>query len=247
VGHAFGPDSQEVQDVYAHLDRTIGALLHRLDAAVGPGRYVVALSADHGVTPIPEQLLVDGRDAGRLSLEVVRAVVERQLHAAWGPGKWVSAVVSNQVYFAPGVYEKLQASPATLLKITASLHALPGVEQVLRSEQLRGGRTSANRLVRAAALSYVDGRSGDLTLALKPGWMTTTTGTTHGSANADDQRVPVLFYGAGIKPGRYEAAATPADIAPTLAELARVSFSKVEGHVLRMALRETAQVATAHK
>ena len=41
-------------------------------------------------------------------------------------------------------------------------------------------------------------------------------GTTHGSANADDQRVPVLFLGHGIKPGKYSQAATPADLAPTL-------------------------------
>jgi predicted AlkP superfamily pyrophosphatase or phosphodiesterase len=85
VGHNFGPRSQEVQDMYAHLDRTVGALLDRLDALVGRGQYVVALSADHGVTPIPEQLTVDGQDAGRINQEVVKGVIEQQLKAAWGP------------------------------------------------------------------------------------------------------------------------------------------------------------------
>jgi predicted AlkP superfamily pyrophosphatase or phosphodiesterase len=50
VGHAFGPRSQEVQDIYAHLDVTIGTLLARLDALVGRERYVVALTADQGVS-----------------------------------------------------------------------------------------------------------------------------------------------------------------------------------------------------
>ena len=40
----------------ARLDVTIGRLLDHLDARVGRGKYVVALSADHGVAVIPEQL-----------------------------------------------------------------------------------------------------------------------------------------------------------------------------------------------
>ncbi len=43
-------------------------------------------------------------------------------------------------------------------------------------------------------------------IATKPGWMISAAGTTHGSANPDDQRVPLLFLGAGVKPGRYHAA-----------------------------------------
>ena len=44
-------------------------------------------------------------------------------------------------------------------------------------------------------------------------------GTTHGSANPDDQRVPLILFGHGVRPGRYEIDASPADIAPTLASL----------------------------
>ncbi|MGE3191819.1 MAG: alkaline phosphatase family protein, partial [Vicinamibacterales bacterium] len=54
VGHDFGPDSQEVQDTLLRLDETIGTLLDALDRQVGRGNYAVALSADHGVAPIPE-------------------------------------------------------------------------------------------------------------------------------------------------------------------------------------------------
>jgi hypothetical protein len=56
-------------------------------------------------------------------------------------------------------------------------------------------------------------------------------GTTHGSATPDDQRVPILFLGAGIKPGKYQEAATPADLAPTLAAIAGLAM-KAEGHPL---------------
>jgi hypothetical protein len=52
VGHNFGPDSREIEDVLRQLDVTLGVLIDRLDARVGRGKYVLALSADHGVAPI---------------------------------------------------------------------------------------------------------------------------------------------------------------------------------------------------
>ena len=57
-------------------------------------------------------------------------------------------------------------------------------------------------------------------------------GTTHGSANPDDQRVPLLFLGRGVKPGKYDQPATPADLAPTLAALVGVKLLKTDGHSL---------------
>ena len=96
-------------------------------------------------------------------------------------------------------------------------------------------------MLRAAALSYVSGRSGDLVLALKPGWMFVGAGTTHGSANPDDQRVPMIFMGRGIKRGAVlPTAATPADLAPTLAALCGIDLPKAEGHALGDALASTA-------
>ena len=94
-------------------------------------------------------------------------------------------------------------------------------------------------LLRAAALSYVEGRSGDLIIAPKHGWMFFATGATHGTASEDDQRVPIILFGAGIKHGAFSTAATPADIAPTLAALCGITLPKAEGHPLQDALART--------
>ncbi len=53
VGHAFGPDSWEVADTFLRLDRQLEGLMNQLDQRVGEGNYVLCLSADHGVAPIP--------------------------------------------------------------------------------------------------------------------------------------------------------------------------------------------------
>jgi predicted AlkP superfamily pyrophosphatase or phosphodiesterase len=231
VGHAFGPRSHEVADIFAHLDRTIGVLFDELDAQVGKGRWVAGLSADHGVTPIPEQLLAEGRDAGRISGGAIIDAVNQALQSTLGPGRHVTALSTNDLYFEPGVYDKMRRTPAAITAALAAITARPGVQRVFRSEDLRDPAAAKDTLQRAAALSYFPGRSGDLVIATKPGWMISAAGTTHGSASPDDQRVPLLFLGHGVKPGKYQRPATPADLAPTLASIAGVSL-KAEGHPL---------------
>ena len=86
VGPQIGPRSHEVQDLLARLDVTIGRLLDRLDARVGRGKYVVALSADHGVAVIPEQLKREGIDAGRAVMKPASGNAEAALVRAFGPG-----------------------------------------------------------------------------------------------------------------------------------------------------------------
>src|SRR5262249_35203399 len=91
-------------------------------------------------------------------------------------------------------------------------------------------------IIRSARLSYNAERSGDLFIVPKRYWQTGSAGTTHGTPYKYDQRVPVLLFGAGVKGGRYWGAATPADIAPTLAAICNITMSRPDGRVLSEAL-----------
>lgn len=237
VGHSFGPQSQEIQDMYARLDQSVGDLLGTLDRTVGVGNYVVALTADHGVTAIPEQLTKAGRDAGRLDTRALVAAGNAAAERMLGQGKYINRIVGNDVYFEPGMYDKVTASPKASAEVIGALMRQPGVRRVFASAEVAHGAKAGDAELRAAALSYVTGRSGDLILSPKAGWMFSGNGTTHGSANADDQRVPIVLFGAGVKPGRYAQRATPADVAPTLAALAGVTLTGAEGRSLKEALR----------
>lgn len=87
VGHANGPFSWEVTDVVLRLDRELGGLFALLDERVGPGRWIAALSADHGVLPLPEQLrtrLVGVRRVGAGELRETREAVRAALVARYG-------------------------------------------------------------------------------------------------------------------------------------------------------------------
>lgn len=236
VGHAYGPRSHEVQDMLVRLDISIGKLLDYLDKKVGAGNYVVAMSADHGVADLPEQNTAGGRQPAA----AVRAAIEAAIKSALGgDGPFVAAISGGDVYFRPGIYERLKADPATLRAAMAAAAALSGVARVFASDDIAtaAARSSTDPQIRAAALSYFPGRSGDLTVLVKENWIMTATGTTHGTLYEYDTRVPVMLYGAGIRAGVRKEPATPADLAVTVASLIGVPLPSPDGRVLTGALK----------
>ena len=237
VGHAFGPRSHEAQDVLAHLDATIGRLLDFLDEKVGAANYVLALSADHGVADIPEQV----QNAGRIPGAAVRAAIEAVAKKTLGGEEpFIASMAGGDVYFKPGVYDRLQGSRQGLKEMAASLTAISGVARVITRTEIssKSARNSKDPLIRAAALSYYPERNGDMIVIPKENWLMTTSVTTHGTAYSYDQRVPVLLYGAGIEPGVRDEAATPADLAATIASIVDVKLPSPDGRVLKSALKK---------
>jgi hypothetical protein len=53
-GHIWNMIAPEEEDVLRAQDALVGELVDVLDERVGPGRYVLGLTADHGQTPVPE-------------------------------------------------------------------------------------------------------------------------------------------------------------------------------------------------
>ena len=110
VGHDFGPDSHELQDTIMRLDATLGTLLDGLDATVGRDGYALALSADHGVAPVPEGRRAAGQPAGRVPLATAAAAVEQALvTAGLGPGPHVARIEYTELYLTDAARAKVTA------------------------------------------------------------------------------------------------------------------------------------------
>jgi predicted AlkP superfamily pyrophosphatase or phosphodiesterase len=248
VGHEFGPRSREIQDVLIRLDKDLGNLFAHLDEKVGRGNYVVAFSADHGVVPIPEDMQQTGADAGVLHLPEVQERIEKALEPFNYAKPAIARITGSDIYFVPGVYEKLLHDHAAMQAVLDAALAQPGVAAVYRAEELRDRPATQSPTLRAFALSYFPGRSGDLFILPKPYWLMDGTpvgklrsyGTGHGVPYNYDQHVPVLLMGFGIQPGQYFQPVTPADIAPTVAALCGITLSSRDGHVLAEALKKPA-------
>jgi hypothetical protein len=234
VGHAFGPNSHEVQDILVRLDVTIGRLLDHLDRTVGRSNYVVGVSSDHGVAGVPEQTPGGGRQYSH----EIRNAINAALRPFLGDGNYVMGTAYTDLYLAPGVLDQLKRNKQVRTAVLEALVALPGIDRAFTADEIAdaNARRSRDRVTRAAALSYYAERSGDIIVVPRENWILATSTTTHGTLHAYDQLVPVIFYGAGVKPGRYSTEATPADLAPTLAALAGVRFASADGHVLKDAM-----------
>src|SRR5262249_21551776 len=84
IGHTWGPDSQEVLDVTLRSDALMADLLRFLDAKVGEGRYLLAVTADHGVCPLVEAPHLPGVVAKRVPPAEIQKAIEDHLTAKFG-------------------------------------------------------------------------------------------------------------------------------------------------------------------
>jgi predicted AlkP superfamily pyrophosphatase or phosphodiesterase len=244
VGHEFGPRSREIQDILITLDKDLGDLFAHLDKKVGRGNYVVALSADHGVVPIPEDMAKTGADAGILHIPDVQEKIEKSLEPFNYPKPAIVRVADSGIYFAPGLYDRLNQDGTAMQAVSDAALSQPGVAAIYWADEIED-RTATQSPIRSAfADGYFAGRSGDLFIVPKPYWLmdgtpagkTRTYGTGHGTPYNYDQHVPILLMGYGIQPGDYYREVTPADIAPTLASLCGITLAPRDGHVLAEAL-----------
>jgi hypothetical protein len=249
VGHAFGPRSREIQDLLLRLDRDLGELFAHLDNTVGRGNYVVTLSADHGVVPVPEDMASTGADAGVLHIPALQERMEKTLEDLNYPRPAIARIAGSDVYFAPGIYERLKADPAAMKAVLAAGNAQQGVAAIYTAEEVQGRPATYNPMQRAFADGYFTGRSGDLFIAPRAYWLMDSAplgqprgeGTGHGTPYYYDQRVPVLLMGSGVRSGNYYREVTPADIAPTFAQLCGITLSSRDGKPLSEALQAGAR------
>jgi predicted AlkP superfamily pyrophosphatase or phosphodiesterase len=243
AGHAEGPDSSIVGTILFYLDATLGQLFDVLDNRAGKGNYVVALTGDHGVAPIPELAAKAGLDAGRADVGELTASVTRALEPFGGGKNPVAAFADGDLYFATGIWEKVGPDPKALEAVLRAIRGVAGVADVFRVDQL-AELAGKNPLAGAASLSEYPERGGDLFVITKPNWIFDRRdksgawgeGTTHGSPYPYDQDVPIILMGAGIRAGKYSDAVTPADIAPTLAKLTGITIAHTDGRPLTAAL-----------
>jgi predicted AlkP superfamily pyrophosphatase or phosphodiesterase len=221
VGHAFGPQSKEVEDIYLRLDLEIARLLNTLDEEVGEENYTVFLTADHGVAEIPAFLKKHDMAAGLMLTSEMENPIAEILKEKLGKGDWILDASNYQLYLNRQLMADKKVSVSEIHElISAKLELMDGVYRVVNLENFNASDVPPYFASKIQNL-YNPKRSGELLILLEPGWFVgyNTRGTTHGTMYAYDSHVPLIWYGNGIKKGETVEPTYISDIAPTLSQL----------------------------
>jgi hypothetical protein len=243
LGHLYGPDSLEVADSAIRLDRALEAFLDALERRYGD-RVLVVLTSDHGVQSIPEVAkLRDPRaDAGRVDLRVpdrtartirdlstARIAIERSVAKKLGRSFSLDTPLEDAFvafFEEPMLYLNPRFRDArTKRALRDAVRELDGVANAWTHDE---------PLPPLMRNSVHPQRSGDVLIALRPGWiwMWGSNSTTHGQPVEADLHVPLIFWGTGIAPGVHGVEASPLDITATLAQILGVQAGGPQSRVL---------------
>ncbi len=245
-GHAFGPYSHEMVSLTFDLDELVRNLLALLDQQVGKGRYLLAFTADHGVTAVPEHQRSHGIDAGRIPSLHVTQRVDAALDARFGAETWVLGAYLPFLWLNPKAIAKRKISTAAAERVAAAAASgVKGVANVYTRTRVLAGQLPDSELSRSITRSIHPRRAGNLYVLQRPGWLfhegTHVGGTRHGTPYNADTHVPLILFGRGVAAGLHAQPVEMIDLAPTLARVLAVSPPNLsEGRPLLEALKPPA-------
>lgn len=237
VGHSRGPDAPVMRDMLLNADRAVGALIDAAEQRVGANNLLVVFTADHGVSPVPEENVKNKMPGGRVNTRAEREAVQQALAARFGPGEYVAAVSEGGLYFREETIAAGKLDRTEMEKVAAAvLRAQPHMFRVYTRTEMMSGTASGDLIDQRVRRGY-HARSADVVAIHEPYWLGGG-GTNHGTPFSYDTHVPLMLLGPQVRPGRYHGEAAIQDIAPTVATVLGIAApSGSVGRVLGESLR----------
>jgi predicted AlkP superfamily pyrophosphatase or phosphodiesterase len=240
LGASFGPYSQEVEDLAIRLDQSLSGLIQHLDQKVGLDNCLIVFTADHGVAPMPEFLKERGMESSRIDVNNFKTSLDAALDGRLGAENWIDSFEPPNLYLNLSAIDRQKYRQPDVEALSAKLaRSIAGVGEVYTAAQFFTNQLPSGPLMDAVRKSYYWGRSGELFVMPRPGhiFMSESTGTTTGSPYNYDTQVPLIISGSTVQNGRFAQNSSPADIAPTIANILGIEQPSIcEGRVLSEAL-----------
>jgi Type I phosphodiesterase / nucleotide pyrophosphatase len=239
LGHQVGPDSPEMQQMALDLDRELADFFNFLGHQIGLANVWIALSADHGVSSLPDAVKKLRIPAANLDAAKLEAQINQALTAKFSlghPAAYVKldfplAWLDQDAFTAAHRHEHdAETAVGEAMKQT-------GVRDYYTKSQLAEGEVPNTPLGRKYLNSYSP--EGSWYVMGVPDIYTVgpSKGTDHTSPYNYDTHVPLAFYGLPFQTGTYRTSVEPVDLAPTLASLLGINApTHSVGRVLTEAL-----------
>jgi len=239
LGHAVGPDTPQMAQMALDLDRQLADFFNFLGHQVGLANVWIALSADHGVSTLPDAVKKQHIPAANLGERKIEEQVNTALTAKYSPGHparyvtldYPDAWLDQDAFNAVHVHEQdAESAVGEALKQA-------GLRGYYTKSQLANGEIPNTPLGRKYLNSYSP-VGGWYVLGI-PDFYTVggSKGTDHASPYNYDTHVPLAIYGLPFRAGTYRASVEPIDLVPTLASLLGINApTHAVGRVLTEAL-----------
>jgi arylsulfatase A-like enzyme len=224
IGHSFGPNSIEAEDGFLRLDKELGELLDYLDSKVGKSQYLFFLSADHGVSQVPEFMQENKLPGQRVFVSKITEQLNSKLEEKYGVPNIIVSDDNYQLHLNHRLLDSVKIDQESLNNWIVDYLALePGIARAFPLEDLNEVPLPF-RIREMLNNGYFPKRNGDIQIILHSHFIDAygNTGTTHGLWNPYDSHIPLLWYGWGIKPGKTNRETYMTDITPTIAALLRI-------------------------
>jgi predicted AlkP superfamily pyrophosphatase or phosphodiesterase len=222
LGHAYGPNSIEVEDAYLKLDLELGRFYDFLDKQVGEGGWMAFVTSDHGAAHVPAFAKEYKLPSGNLDEKKINDRLNEALKQQFGVEQLSKGIMNAQVILNIDLIKKVKKVGVSDVA-EFSINWLEGQEGVSRAVRLKDIQISAfpEKLTTQIINGYYPERSGHIQILYKSGYIEgfMSGGTTHGTGYAYDTHIPLLWYGWGIPKGSSPRYMSITDIAPTLAAL----------------------------
>ena len=243
LGHQVGPDSPEMHAMALAMDHQLAEFFDFLGHQVGLANVWIALSADHGIAPVPSVATKLRVPATALNPDELRAQVNRALAAKFGQGRatdFVKAIDYPVAFLNEEAFTTAKIKEDDAEHQTGEALKKLGLRGYFTKSQLALGEVPNTELGRQYLHSYSP-EGGWYVLGVPPPFAVgSLEGTEHATPYSYDTQVPLAFYGLSFQPGTYRTRVEPVDLAPTFASLLGIiAPSHSIGRVLTEALAPT--------
>jgi hypothetical protein len=248
LGHKVGPDSPQMRSMALELDKSLAEFFGFLGHQIGMANVWMALSADHGIAPLPEFAKTLRLPAANLDAKALREQINSLLSKKYS--KKADYVLDVDYPLAWLNEDAFAGTPTGKKESDAETDAGEAMKQAglagyFTKSRLARGEAPATEIGRRYAHSYSPEGGWYVIGIPNPFQVGITKGTDHATPFSYDTHVPLAFYGLAFQPGIYRTHAEPVDLAVTLASLLGINApAQATGRVLTEALQPPRHSAT---